>query len=205
MSYSQNHVTLIDDLPALEDIDKPKTHGLTMIPQTEVNKYQKFLRSSGYDPPLESGMLMKNPKHLKSSSHNDNRELKDLHNNYTENDDMINNYKNDDIMHHGIHSKYHNFREDNNHMYRHNNYMQNNKNFKYNPYDVEPIHENYENKSSYKDTPSNQCVDVADHAANCPVCSKLYANNNTIFILIIVFLALVNLLLLKRILETEKH
>ena len=50
----------------------------------------------------------------------------------------------------------------------------------------------------------NNCVDVADHASTCMVCSKLYTNNNTVFILIIIFLAVVNLLLLKRILETEK-
>jgi hypothetical protein len=195
MSYSQNHVTLIDDLPLLEDIDKPKTEGLNMIPQTEVNKYQKFLRNSGYDPPVESGMMMKKPKHLKNMNHNETQEFKDLPNTYDDDEYMI---KNDDMM-------YNNYHEDSNRTYRNNNYMQNNKKFKYNPYEIEPVHENYEHKLQHKEKSSNQCIDVADHAANCPVCSKLYANNNTIFILIIVFLALVNLLLLKRILETEKH
>jgi hypothetical protein len=128
-------------------------------------------------------------------SYNNNRELSS---NYEDEDPMI---KNDDM----VYNKYHNFREDNNRMYRNNNYMQDNKNFKYNPYEAEPVHENYESKLSYTEKSSNRCIDVADHTANCVVCSKLYANNNTIFILIIVFLALVNLLLLKRILETEKH
>ena len=96
MSYSQNHVTLIDDLPLLEDIDKPKTHGLTMIPETEVNKYQKFLRNSGYDPPLESGMMSKQskqPKHMHQNTQqnimrNDNLEFKNLPPNYMDEDNM---------------------------------------------------------------------------------------------------------------------
>ena len=79
------------------------------------------------------------------------------------------------------------------------------KNDVYNPYEEEVIQENYEKKMTNVEKYSNHCIDVAEHTANCVVCSKLYANNNTIFILIIVFLALVNLLLLKRILETEKH
>ena len=48
------------------------------------------------------------------------------------------------------------------------------------------------------------CVDAADHVQSCVVCSKLYKNNNTLLILLLVFLAVINLLLLKRILETEK-
>lgn len=50
----------------------------------------------------------------------------------------------------------------------------------------------------------NNCVDVSEHTLNCIVCSKLYNNNNTLYILVIIFLAIVNLLLLKRILETDK-
>ncbi len=48
----------------------------------------------------------------------------------------------------------------------------------------------------------NSCVDVSEHTVHCTVCSKLYNNNNTVFILVIIFLAIVNLLLLKRILES---
>ena len=48
------------------------------------------------------------------------------------------------------------------------------------------------------------CVDAAEHTRSCVVCSKLYKNNNTILILLLVFLAIINLLLLKRILEVEK-
>jgi hypothetical protein len=43
-------------------------------------------------------------------------------------------------------------------------------------------------------TPS--CLDVAEHIANCPICSKLYNNDKTIYII-----AIVILLLLKKVLD----
>ena len=48
-------------------------------------------------------------------------------------------------------------------------------------------------------TPS--CLDVADHIANCPICSKFYNNDKTIYIITIVILAIIVILLLKRILD----
>jgi hypothetical protein len=48
------------------------------------------------------------------------------------------------------------------------------------------------------------CIDVADHVANCPVCSRLYNNNDkTIYIISIIVLIIICLLLLKRVLETK--
>jgi len=45
------------------------------------------------------------------------------------------------------------------------------------------------------------CRDIAEHIENCPICSKLHNTDKTIYILIIVFLAIVCILLLKRVLE----
>jgi hypothetical protein len=45
------------------------------------------------------------------------------------------------------------------------------------------------------------CLDVADHAENCPVCSKLYNNDKTVYIIAIVILCIICILLLKRILD----
>lgn len=45
------------------------------------------------------------------------------------------------------------------------------------------------------------CVNVADHALSCPVCSRLYNNDRTVYIIAIVILIIICILLLKRILE----
>ena len=45
------------------------------------------------------------------------------------------------------------------------------------------------------------CRDVAEHVGNCPVCSKLYKPNNTIYIIIIIMLVVINLLCVKKLLS----
>ena len=45
------------------------------------------------------------------------------------------------------------------------------------------------------------CVEVADHIENCPICSKFYRNNNTIFLIIIFILSIFCLILLKKVLD----
>jgi hypothetical protein len=81
----------------------------------------------------------------------------------------------------------------------------------YQPYNAKRVYENFEERPKLKkqhnhnhnDSSDNHhnCVDIAEHTSNCLVCSKLYSSNNTLYILLIIFLAIVNLLLLKRILE----
>lgn len=205
MSYTQNNVTFIDDLPLLDDLEPPKTHGLTMIPQTEVNKYQKFVRNAGHSPHSQSGMMS---NHTTKNITPISKQIYE----YNEHDHNI------QQLHRNINPSHHS------HPSQHSHYNTNNQ---YNPYKDEMVYENYEdnndvnvdknnkdnkiNKTKLKKYKhetlynDNNCVDIAEHVTNCIVCSKLYTNNNTVFILIIIFLAIVNLLLLKRILETEKH
>lgn len=45
------------------------------------------------------------------------------------------------------------------------------------------------------------CIDVSDHVKSCPVCSRLYANDRTVWIICVVVLAIICLLLLKKTLE----
>lgn len=45
------------------------------------------------------------------------------------------------------------------------------------------------------------CPEVMDHIQNCPICSKLYNQDKTLYLIIIVLMGLVILILLKRILE----
>ena len=48
---------------------------------------------------------------------------------------------------------------------------------------------------------SPSCLDVAEHIANCPICSKLYNNDKTIYIVAIIVLSILCLILLKRVLN----
>ena len=48
-------------------------------------------------------------------------------------------------------------------------------------------------------TPS--CLDVAEHIANCPICSKFYNTDKTIYIIAIAILSIICILLLKKVLN----
>lgn len=45
------------------------------------------------------------------------------------------------------------------------------------------------------------CVDVNSHIQSCPICSRLYNHDKTIYIIVIVMLAIICLLLLKKVLN----
>jgi len=45
------------------------------------------------------------------------------------------------------------------------------------------------------------CIDVAKHIQMCPICSRFYHNDKTIYIVIIVVLVLICLMMLKKILN----
>lgn len=51
-------------------------------------------------------------------------------------------------------------------------------------------------------TPS--CLDVAEHIANCPICSKFYNNDKTLYIVAIVILAVICVILLKKVIDGSK-
>jgi hypothetical protein len=63
--------------------------------------------------------------------------------------------------------------------------------------------EQYERKQQrrYNDFNEPTCIQVADHTMNCVVCSKLYQCNNTGYIVVIILLAIISVLLLKRVLN----
>jgi len=48
---------------------------------------------------------------------------------------------------------------------------------------------------------SPSCIDVSNHFMMCPVCSRLYHNDKTVYIISIVVLAFVCILLLKKVLD----
>lgn len=50
-------------------------------------------------------------------------------------------------------------------------------------------------------TDTNSCLAIAEHVKDCPICSKFYKNDNTVYIIVIVVLAIICILLLKRVLD----
>lgn len=51
------------------------------------------------------------------------------------------------------------------------------------------------------DNGNQNCIDVAHHTHNCPVCSRLYNTDKTIYMILIGLLIVICLILLKRVLE----
>ena len=51
------------------------------------------------------------------------------------------------------------------------------------------------------DPMSLNCVDVSMHIQNCPICSKFYNGDKSLYVIVIVILAIICLLLLKRVLN----
>jgi hypothetical protein len=48
---------------------------------------------------------------------------------------------------------------------------------------------------------SPTCLEIADHVGSCPICSRFYKNDNTVYIIAIVILAIICILLLKKVLN----
>jgi len=213
-----NNVTLIDDLPSLDELEVAKPQGLSMIPQNEIHKYQKFIRNSGYNTPEQAGM-QSDKKNLQPHYDQQQRYPQQR---YQQIHPQMHSRIHAQIhpqMHAQMHPHYHQPHQgyyDQQQAYPQ-NFQELQQDFKYNPYLPERVYENFENENKNENENEikeqyirperikyHNCIDIAEHAHNCVVCSKLYTNNNTIYILIIVFLAIVNLLLLKRILDVEK-
>ena len=47
----------------------------------------------------------------------------------------------------------------------------------------------------------NTCLYVSNHIKNCPICSKFYENDKSIYIIIIIILAIVCIILARKVLE----
>lgn len=45
------------------------------------------------------------------------------------------------------------------------------------------------------------CIDVCNHIASCPLCSKYYNTDKTVYLLVIALLSIVCIILMKRMLE----
>ncbi len=194
---------MLDDLPNLDDLETPKqtpNNGMSMIPPSEVNRYQKFIRNNGISTPKQAGMGMEsfqqpNPGQLpkmQAPPQYQPYESNRVYENFDMNLPIM--YRNRGQNFPVRIPRYEEIQEyENNNLPRHKHFHEHDGN----------KHKHFHEHDGNKHKHSYSCVEVADHTSNCAVCSKLYSNNNTIFIFIIIFQAVILLLLLKRILETS--
>ena len=58
-----------------------------------------------------------------------------------------------------------------------------------------------EQNASPPQQPFINCIEIVEHINNCPICSRFYKNDNTMYMIVIVVLVVICLLLLKRVLN----
>lgn len=81
------------------------------------------------------------------------------------------------------------------HHYQHHQYNDKKENYDYNHIKEDGI------KTFNMPSGTPSCLDVAEHIANCPICSKFYNTDKTIYIIAIVILSIICILLLKKVLN----
>lgn len=164
-------VTMIDDLPKLDDIENK------FPDRQDARIYQKFIRNSGVSTPQEAGMGAKQlPQSLPQHQQLPQQQHHPLQQQYQQ--PFNQQSEGSPVMF----------------------YPPN-----YNPY-MGDISENYQHIGSpqsstsfdINNVPSNCCIGVANHTSTCPVCSRLYNNNDWIGIAIIISIQLLILLLMLR-------
>ena len=145
---SRNNVTMIDDLPYLDDIER-KSY-MTGVPSSEMKQVSKFIRDTTYNPPFESGMAY-NQVQQQQQQIQQQIQLPPPPP----------------------------------------------------PQPIEGFQHNQEHmkQENFHRILSLSCVDVAEHASNCIVCSRLYNNDMTLYIIVITILLLTIVILIKKVLD----
>ena len=169
-----NNVTLIDDLPTIEELEIPKSAGMSMIPPNEANKFQKYIRNSGMTTPSQSGMMSNSRMQQQQPPQRNNYHQQPL--------DDPNNLREQMYQEIDFNPQLQRYHPPND------KYMHIPPQIeKYNPY---RIYENFDTSATTTPSPKKNepsCVDIAEHTSSCMVCSKLYATNNTLLIFLVIF------------------
>ena len=58
-----------------------------------------------------------------------------------------------------------------------------------------------ENFSHFSNRDNLNCIDVANHIKNCPICSKFYENDKSMYIISIIILIIICIILIRKVLE----
>lgn len=197
MSYSTagaKNFTMIDDLPDLDDLEGPQPHqrAITngqiktsryMLPNGREDKYAKFIRQP-HNAPTQAGM----------SFHNN------LPGRPQGRPQLLENFSNGGHTH--SHGHMHGHPHGHVHGHTHGHMHGHMHGHTHSPEQEQEQNEENNNVKRYN-MPDNSpsCLDFAEHCANCPICSKFYNTDKTIYIIAIVVLLVICLILLKKVLE----
>ena len=188
MGYStprqQQNVTFIDNLPDLEEFELPSN--LNGLSKEQFGKVSNKIREPFKASP-HSGMNQDFPQ----ASTNIRQNFEDLPQANKKSVSKIHSRQQLDV----------NTRQDNintsiNHNIEHSQQM-------YNPNQqqdkINVVEEHFNHFNMPVGSPS--CLDVAEHVSKCPICSKFYNTDKTIYIIAIITLAIICILLLKKVLD----
>lgn len=136
---------------------------------------------------------------------------------YVNNNKYKNSIKKDYTLHHNSGMNYaENSKIDHSNNYEQNHHFNHNMNNVKNP-EFDYINNNYENThnthnvyipSSHYENDMNKfsnntfsCLDIAEHVKMCPICTRFYRNDYSLYIILIVILAIICILLTKKVLN----
>lgn len=165
-----NRVTMLDDLPRLDDIESKYSSS------PDGNKFQKFIRNNGYTTPSESGMGM--PKSVfPPIPYNPQLPQQNVHpQQFPQQNNMAQPFSQ--------HSTQQSFYP----MSQQSGY---DSTPSYQPYTEETPIEHYQHDDL-------SCLRVSRHATNCQVCSRLYNNNLNVILFTLIVLQIIIVLILLR-------
>jgi hypothetical protein len=174
---SRNNVTMIDDLPYLEDLENGSyMMNMNGVPPTEMKQVSKFIRDTTYNPPMESGMYLSNHQQPVVTTHHQSSRYSKMNQNNNGGGGGSGNGQSLPVISESFEGGGEKNGEEG---YRYNNHQ---------------MHRIL----------SLSCVDIAEHATNCIVCSKLYNTDTTLYVIVIAILLLTVVILMKKVLDLQK-
>ena len=180
MNKTRQNVTRIEDLEDLEEIDDNDDDNGYDDRKVNIN-IEKFIRkNNNNNMPFNSGMNIPNYSEIKNNNsqhqqpyHQQPYQQQPYQQQPYQQQPYIKTPYNKPFNHYGYENQ----------VYQNNDY--------YEPYE-----------STTTPTPKqSNCVDVADHVKNCNVCSRLYNMDRTMYFIIIGILAIICILLLKKVID----
>ncbi len=175
-------VTYIDELPELDDLGAYSNNqandnmnlGMSMIPNDIAEKYQKVIRNS-HVPSAESGMFYQNPPTYQQ------QQQQIIPSQPRQIPSQVSQYES----------------------YQPSNYVQQHiqQHIQQQPQQIQQQYGQVIENQIKENYNSISCLDFANHVKSCPICSKFYNTDKTAYIIVIVILAVVCLLLLRKVLS----
>lgn len=210
MTRRNANVTFIDELQDIEDLDSSNNIENGQINSQQQSNggggndliYRKFIRGHAM-PPNESGMNLNNANNQNTKEHYN--QYMNQHSNYQRSNSSMENY--------GNMNQYVNVNDYvNPHTTSYSKqYMNGNKDAIYQDTIYQDIIENNDNDNEnqveehFKHKDNLNCRDVAQHVSNCPVCSKLYKNDKTMYWIVISILVILCIIMFNKILESNNR